>query len=155
MGLMLLTVTGVGLRMCFDTFVAANSSPNRSTNTHSKQFATDAEKISFLKRYLVLPSAIEAAEFHVVFYDNSGGGVPGPSDWDIQAVLKVVPKHLSAWTQNLQVTAQKQDLTWGYRLAQQRDWKLSATPKVYTAAGKIVAVFEKEGFIFKQLKSTP
>lgn len=155
MGLMLLTVTGVGLRMYFATFVAANSSLNRSTNTHSKQFTTDAEKISFLKRYLVLPSAVEAAEFHVVFYDNSGGGVPGPSDWDIQAVLKVAPKHLSAWTQNLRVTDQKQDLAWGYRLAQQQDWKLNATPKVYTAAGKTVAIFEKEGFIFKQLTSTP
>ncbi len=154
-GLMLLTVTGVSLRIRFDALVAANSSPNRSTNTYSKQFATDAEKISFLKRYLLLPSGVEATEFHVVFYDNSGGSVPGPSDWDIQAVLKVAPKHLSAWTQNLQVTAQKQDLAWGYRLAQQRGWKLNAAPKVYTMAGKIVAVFEKEGFIFKQLTSTP
>jgi hypothetical protein len=154
MGLTLLTITGVGLRMCFDTFVAANSSPNRSTNTYSKQFATDADKISFLKRYLVLPSAVEAAEFHVVFYDNSGGSVPGPSDWDIEAVFKVAPEHLSAWTQNLQVTSQKQDLAWGYRLAQQRGWKLNATPKVYTAAGKIVAVFEREGFICKRLTSS-
>jgi hypothetical protein len=154
MGLTLLTITGVGLRMCFDTFVAANSFPNRSTNTYSKQFATDADKISFLKRYLVLPSAVEAAEFHVVFYDNSGGSVPGPSDWDIEAVFKVAPEHLSAWTQNLQVTSQKQDLAWGYRLAQQRGWKLNATPKVYTAAGKIVAVFEREGFICKRLTSS-
>lgn len=152
---MLLTVTSIGLRMCFDALVAANSSLNRSTDTYSKQFSTDAEKISFLTRYLVLPSAIEAAEFHVVFYDNSGSVVPGPSDWDIQAVLKVAPKHLSIWTQNLQVTAQKQDLTWGYHFAQQRGWKLNTAPKVYTAAGKIVAVFEKEGFIFKQLTSMP
>jgi hypothetical protein len=124
-----------------------------STDTHSKQFATDTEKIQFLKRYLSFPTAVETAEFHVVYHDNSGGGIPGPSDWDIQAVLNVAPQNLSAWTHNAKVTAEKQDLAWGYSLAQQRGWKLQSEPKVYTASGKIVAIFEKEGLIFKRLKT--
>ncbi len=97
----------------------ANRSPNRSTDTRSSQLATDADKIRFLNRYLTLPSAVEAAEFHVVYHDNSSG-IPGPSDWDIQAVLKVAPQHLSAWIQDAKITSKKQDLGWGYRLAQQR-----------------------------------
>jgi hypothetical protein len=87
----------------------------------------------------------------VVYHDNSGGMVPGPSDWDIQAVLKVASQDLSAWTQNAKETAAKQDLAWGYSLAQQRGWKLLPAPKIYTAPGKIVVVFEKEGIIFKRL----
>jgi hypothetical protein len=122
-----------------------------STDTHSKQFATDADKIQFLKRYLSLPTAVEATEFHVVYHDNSGGGIPGPSDWDIQAVLKVAPQDLSAWTQNAKETFAKQDLAWGYSLAQQRGWKLQSEPKIYTASGKIIAIFEKERLIFKRL----
>lgn len=125
-----------------------------STDTHSKQFATDTAKIQFLKRYLSFPTAVEAAEFHVVYHDNSGGMVPGPSDWDMQVVLKVAPQDLSAWTHNLKVTSEQQDLAWGYRLAQQRGWKPQSKPKVYTGAGKIVAVFEKEGFIFKRLTTS-
>jgi hypothetical protein len=125
-----------------------------STDTHSKQFATDTDKIRFLRRYLTFPTVVEAAEFHVVYQDNSQGMVPGPSYWDIQAVFKVAPQDLSVWTLNAKETSQKQDLAWGYRLAQQRGWKLLSAPKVYTAAGKIVAVFEKEGFIFKRLATS-
>jgi hypothetical protein len=135
----------------FKAYYFPKTNRNMSTDTHSKQLATDTDKIQFLKRYLTFPTAVEAAEFHVVYHDNSGGGIPGPSDWDMQVVLKVAPQNLSAWTHNLKMTSQKQDLEWGYSLAKQRNWKLQSKPKVYTGPGKIVAVFEKEGFIFKQL----
>lgn len=156
LGLMLLLLAGtVGFQIwVYEPFEAYYFPKHRSmsTDTHSKQFATDADKIRFLKRYLSLPTVVEAAEFHVAYHDNSGGGIPGPSDWDMQVVLKVAPQDLSVWTQNMKVTtAQKQDLAWGYSLAQQRGWILQSTPKVYTAPGKIVAVFEKERFIFKRL----
>jgi hypothetical protein len=154
-GLMLLTVAGIGGCQRWGYPLEANRSLNRSTDTHSSQFATDTDKIQFLKRYLTLPTAVEAAEFHVVYHDNSGGGIPGPSDWDIQAVLKVAPQHLSAWTQDAKITSKKQDLAWGYRLAQQRGWKFRSAPKFYTATGKIVAVFEKEGFIFQKVATMP
>jgi hypothetical protein len=151
---MLLTLAGaIGLQVWFYEPLEVHYFPKRSmsTDTHSKQFATDADKIRFLKRYLSLPTAVEAAEFHVVYHDNSGGLIPGPSDWDMQVVLKVAPQDLSAWTHNVKATSQKQDLEWGYSLARQRDWKLQSKPKVYTGSGKIVAVFEKERVIFKQL----
>jgi hypothetical protein len=155
LGLILLTIVGaVGFQHWVYEPFNAYYFPNRSTNTNSKQFATDVDKIRFLKRYLTLPSAVEATEFYVVYHDNSSG-IPGPSDWDIQAVLKVAPQHLSAWTQNLKANLKKQDLAWGYRLAQQRGWKLQSAPKVYAATGKIVAVFEKEGFIFQKVTTMP
>jgi hypothetical protein len=155
-GLILLSLVGaVGFQIWVNELFKADYFPkpnhNMSTDTHSKQFATDPDKIQFLKHYLTLPTAVEAAEFHVVYHDNSGDGIPGPSDWDMQVVLKVAPQDLSAWTQNVKPTSEKQDLEWGYSLARQRNWKLQSKPKVYTAAGKIVVVFEKEGFIFKRL----
>jgi hypothetical protein len=156
LGLILLSLgSAVGFQIWvyepFKAYYFPKRDRSMSTDTHSKQFATDTDKIQFLKRYLALPTAVEAAEFHVVYHDNSGGGIPGPSDWYIQAVLKVTPPDLSAWTQNIKETSEKQDLAWGYSLAQQRGWKLLSAPKVYTAAGKIVVVFEKEGIIFKRL----
>jgi hypothetical protein len=159
LGLILLSLVGaVGLQIWvyepFKAYYFPKPERSMSTDTHSKQFATDPDKIQFLNRYLTLPTAVEAAEFHVVYHDNSGGGIPGPSDWDMQVVLKVAPQDLSAWTDNLKMTSQKQDLAWGYSLAQQRAWKLQSKPKVYTAPGKIVAVFEKEGFIFKWLTTS-
>jgi hypothetical protein len=69
---MLLTLAGaVGLQSWVYQPFMAHYFPSRTTNTYSKQFKTDADKIQFLKRYLVFPSAIEAAEFHVIYYDNS------------------------------------------------------------------------------------
>jgi hypothetical protein len=158
-GLILLSLAGaVGFQIWvyepFNAYYFPKPKRNMSTDTHSKQFVTDADKIQFLKRYLTFPTAVEAAEFHVVYHDNSGGGIPGPSDWDMQVVLKVAPQNLSAWTHNVKVTSQKQDLEWGYSLAQQRAWKLQSKPKIYTGPGKIVAVFEKEGFIFKRLTTS-
>jgi hypothetical protein len=156
LGLILLSLVGaVGFQIWvyepFKAYYFPKPEHNMSADTHSKPFATDTDKIQFLKRYLTLSTVVEAAEFHVVYHDNSRGVIPGPSDWDIQAVLKVAPQDLSAWTHNVKETSTKQDLAWGYSLAQQRGWKLLSAPKVYTAAGKIVALFEKERIIFKRL----
>ncbi len=149
---MLLTLAGgVGFQGWVYQPFMAHYFPNRTTNTYSKQFTTDVDKIQFLKRYLVFPSDIEATEFHVIYYDNSGGIIPGPSDWKIKAVLKIAPQHLAAWTQNIKATAKPQELAWGYSLAHQRGWVLHSQPKIYAATGKLIAVFEQEGIIFKQL----
>lgn len=62
-----------------------------STRTRSSEFSTDAEKVAFLGRYLKLPTRVGAAEFYVVYHNNSSGMAAGPSKWDISAVLKVHP----------------------------------------------------------------
>src|SRR5262245_40161450 len=89
----------------------------KSTDTRSAALATDADKIAFLQQYLTLPSPIAATEFHIVYHDNAAGGLPGPSDWDVQAVIKVAPADLPRWTDGMQqVAAGEVDLGWGYAL---------------------------------------
>jgi len=123
-----------------------------TTDTHSAQFATDAEKIAFLRRYLVFASPVEATEFHVVYHDNSGG-VPGPSDWDIHAALKVAPADVSLWTVGLrQVDAAGVDLSWGDDLLpREARWARASPPKAYERPGEgvLVAAFEPEGIVLK------
>src|SRR5262245_18839405 len=92
-------------------------SASLTTDTRSAQLATDAEKIAFLRRYVKLSSAVEATEFHIVYHDNAGGRVPGPSDWDIRVALKVAPADVPAWTGGLQERAAAGvDLSWAITL---------------------------------------
>ncbi len=131
----------------------ALNEPNRSTDTRSSQFATDAEKIAFLQQYLTLPSPVEAAEYHIVYHDNSTGGVPGPSDWDMRVVLRVAPTQLEGWTVDMQpVAADAVDLAWGYELLPvDAQWKINSEPTIYTRNNVIVAVFAPEGILFKRV----
>ncbi len=90
---------------------------SRTTDTYSRDFSSSAAKIAFLQEYLSTPSDILATEFHIVFHDNSGGLVPGPSGWDIQAVIKVAPLDLSRWQVGLTpLPAEGVDLAWAYAL---------------------------------------
>ena len=68
-----------------------------TTDTQSADFATAEEKLDFLAPYLTPFGEILDAEHHIIFYDNSGGLVPGPSDWDIRAALKINPDELPLW----------------------------------------------------------
>jgi hypothetical protein len=129
------------------------NSANLSTDTRSTQFSTDREKLAFLAKYLTLYSTVEAAEYHIVYHDNSSGGVPGPSDWDIQVVLKMAPENLSLWTTDMQpVAPESVDLSWGYPLLPNEPrWKVPTQPSVYRSANVVVAVFPEQGILFKRV----
>jgi hypothetical protein len=124
----------------------AQESASFTTDTMSLQFARGEEKIAFLERYLNLPTKVEAAEYHIVFYDNSKGRVPGPSDWDIRVVVKVAPKDIPLWLESLTETAEPFDLAWVYELAKAGGWQLTSAPKFFVG-NKRVAVFETEGVV--------
>lgn len=126
---------------------------NKTTDTRSSVFTTDADKIAFLEQYLLLASPIHATEFHIVYHDNASGGVAGPSDWDIQAVMLVSSADLARWTEGLQaVAAQDADLAWAYALLpREQRWRLTSQPVVYQRSGALVAVFAAEGIVFKRV----
>jgi len=46
-------------------------------------------------------SEVKDAEYHIIYCDNSGGLVPGPSDWDIRVALKVDPEDILLWTDGM------------------------------------------------------
>lgn len=60
-----------------------------STDTDSQSLPNRQRRLAFLARYLRAKSSIADAEYLIHYRDNSGGAVPGPSDWDIRAVLQV------------------------------------------------------------------
>lgn len=138
--------------------LACGQGASLTTDTRSSQFATDAEKIAFLARYLKLPSPVEAAEFHVRYQDNSRGLVPGPSDWDVRAVVRVQPAETARWAEGLRRlpvgAAPSVDLSWGHALLpDEARWRLASSPALYTRdeGAVVVAVFEAEGIVMKRV----
>ncbi len=131
----------------------AGNTPNLTTNTRSTQFSTDGEKLAFLKKYLTMYSDGEAAEYQIVYHDNSSGGVPGPSDWDMRVALKMAPEHLALWTADMQpIAPELVDLAWGYQLLPHEPrWKIQAKPLVYMRSNVIVAIFPQQGILFKRI----
>ncbi|MDR0221385.1 MAG: hypothetical protein LBI54_08295, partial [Lachnospiraceae bacterium] len=77
------------ISISFNLFRTVADQKNLTTDTWSNSFASKEEKRSFLAEYLVAPSEILDAEYHIVYHDNSTGRVPGPSDWDIRAALVI------------------------------------------------------------------
>jgi hypothetical protein len=148
----------VGLVACGTSGARGVTSASLTTDTHSAQFATDAEKITFLRRYTKLYSAVETTEFHLIYHDNAGGAVPGPSDWDMPVALKVAPADVSAWTDGLQeIDGAGVDLSWGTDLLPDASrWARTSPPRVYERAGEgvIVATFASEGVILKHIWTT-
>jgi hypothetical protein len=148
----------VGLVACGTSSAGGETIASLTADTHSSQFATDAEKVAFLRRYITLYSAIEATEFHIVYHDNAGGAVPGPSDWDMRVALKITPVDVSAWTNGLQeIGSAGVDLSWGTDLLPDESrWARTSQPRMYERAGGgvIVAAFASEGIILKRIWTT-
>ena len=129
-----------------------SSSANLTTDTRSSAFATDAEKITFLRRYLHLKTPIQATEFHIVYHDNSGGGVPGPSDYDLRVALLIDQPNLDAWTAGLHPSPESEatQFSWSAEvLPHEARWALTSKPTIYVGDGanELVAVFATEGII--------
>ena len=76
-----------------------------STQTSSSQFTTITEKIAFLEKYVMFRRAYVNLDYQISYHNNSGGGVPGPSDWDIRIVAQVPAAELKLWTSGLKPAA--------------------------------------------------
>jgi hypothetical protein len=129
---------------------------NLTTDTQSSDLKSDQAKIAFLGKYLKLRSEVEATEFHVVYHDNSGGlvTVPGPSDYDVAAVLRVPRAGVAAWTEGAQRT-DGVDLGWGYALLPKTEaWSTHGAPTTYVRGGTVIAVFEPERIVFERVTSS-
>jgi hypothetical protein len=132
------------------------SESSLTTDTYSSKFNSDQQKIEFLSKYLKLPAPIEATEFHIVYHDNSAIP-PGPSDWRIQAAIKISQSNLKLWTAEMTLRSQPINLDWGYVLLPKHEqrWQLKSKPKIYQRNNEnvYIAVFAPEGIIFKTVDS--
>ncbi len=120
-----------------------------STDTTSASISGESEQIEFLERYVVLPSPIEETEFHIVYRDNSGGAVPGPSDWTIEFAVRVDPGEMSLWTEGVEPIdappAWDDELITGWDVG-------DASPRFYGRSGTVRAVYGDE--VVLQVSST-
>ena len=143
------------LAACGSPGMRGTVSPSLTTDTRSAQLASDADKLAFLRRYLSLASAVAATEFHIVYHDNTGGPVPGPSEWDMHVALKLASADIPAWTRGLQeVGGEGIDLSWGSELLPNTPrWARTSPPRVFQRAGGgvVVAAFVPEGIILTHL----
>ncbi len=131
-------------------FVACSS---KTIDKHSSEFPDDKAKVAFLKTYIKMYSDIESAEFYIVYRDNTAG-VPGPSDWSMEVVMKMSRDKVSLWTAGLQPAKEEVDLSWGYNLVPaDRKWAIQSKPSLFIRGHSVVAVFEPEGIVFKRIRS--
>lgn len=68
-----------------------------STNSTSAGLPTLKERIDFLQRYVKFRRTYESLDYAIQYANNSGGMVPGPSEWDIRLVAIVPAAELAAW----------------------------------------------------------
>lgn len=124
-----------------------------TTDTRSTYFETAEEKLAFLETYLKLPSEVADAEYHIMYHDNSGGLVPGPSDWEIRAAIKVAEADVSLWSDEMKrVLPEQIDLAWWEDLRSEAlTWTADEVTECYRRPGTrtYVAVLSDRNIILK------
>lgn len=128
---------------------ALTSEPSLTTNTRSHSIPTPAARVEFIGRYVTLRTPVKDAVFHVVYHDNSGGLLPGPSDADIVAALQVEPGDRAKWldgaTPALPSEATK-PLSGYQRISLPAAWGAQGTGELYQRQGTWL-VWHPEGVL--------
>lgn len=75
---------------------ASESGPS-SINETSASTALLKDRVEFIEQYVTFDRMYDELEYSVFYQNNGGGGIPGPSDWDIRIVAKVPPEQIQAW----------------------------------------------------------
>jgi hypothetical protein len=96
-------------------------------------------------------SAVRQTEFHIIYHDNSGGLVPGPSDWDIQAIMQV--EDVAPWVDS-KTEIDSADFAWADGLLTD-ELRPSSQPTYYTNQPTTNAVYETEQLIYLHSTTTP
>lgn len=125
----------------------ACASPSKTTDTRSKTLPDDASRRQFLNPYFPLPSEVKDLTFHVTYRDNSGGMVPGPSDYDIRVLAEVKPESVKAWQGQLQPDNQNEDLSW---IADLKQLDTSKT-ELYGNSKNLLVVFPESNLVARRV----
>ena len=131
---------------------------DRTTDTWSYSFVEREEKLDFLSKYITIFSEIQGAEYHIVYHDNSGGLIPGPSDWDIRVALKVAPEDIAKWTDGMKKLVRDQiDLDlWDELKTEQFTWGIPEWIEYWKRpeANVYLVVYPESGLILKIASTT-
>lgn len=131
-----------------------------STATDSQTLPDQPQRLAFLARYVPAKSPISAAEFVIRYQDNSGGAVPGPSDWDIRAVMQIERDGAAAWHEGWNACADAPDTSWATPLLARRpQWRTPhSSPQCYRnprAPRSQVVLYADDGILLYRSSSAP
>jgi hypothetical protein len=134
---------------------------SRTTDTRSASFTEKDEKLSFMTKYLVCFSEVEDVEYHIVYQDNSASqriDVPGPSDWDIRAAIKVRPDDVHLWAEGYEEVGSHEInmLWWSELTTEEISWDASHEAGYYKRPGSrsYAVIFPDDGIVLKRLWTT-
>ena len=103
-------------------------------------------------------SEVLDAEYHIVFYDNSGGMIPGPSDWDIRVALHIALEDIPLWTEGMQRLAPGQiDVgLWKELKSERFTWQESELVEYWKRPNSkvVLVVFPESGIVLKMATTT-
>lgn len=70
------------------------------------------DRVKFIENYVKFRRNYEKLEYDVVYQNNGGGRVPGPSDWDIKLLAVVPADEVSEWIPPSAAAAEAQPPAW-------------------------------------------
>lgn len=130
-------------------FTGCNSNEDMTTNTVSTIFKSKSEKITFMEKYYSPKFPYEDVEYHIVYHDNdSGRGVPGPSDWSMLFAFKLDSKE----TQRIRASDESQEISinvWSHFLPKNKKWNLDG-PKQYSGNDVLI---EQNNILLKKIST--
>ena len=109
-----------------------------STDMSSDDLPTLEQRVEFLERYVTFRRTYSDLSFHVLYHNNGGGLVAGPSEWDIRLVAVIQPTELGGWVPPDSAAKATTDVQWladvpgSERAAKISEW--------YTAPGLVVGI---------------
>ncbi|HQY87329.1 MAG TPA: hypothetical protein PK402_01635 [Tepidisphaeraceae bacterium] len=119
-------------------FVGCKPSGLTTTRSKSSDFKTIAERTKFLNEYVSFRRTYETLDFDIMYQNNNGGMVPGPSDWDVRLVATVPESELQAWIPAGVSSAPTADTQWMKTVPTTLD--LSGVNEWYVDGTRVVGV---------------
>ncbi|HEY9827223.1 MAG TPA: hypothetical protein V6D19_17435 [Stenomitos sp.] len=74
----------------------ASSGPASVTETSAVR-ANLADRVQFIEKYVTFRRKYKKLDYDVMYQNNGGGIVPGPSDWDIRLIAVVPSAEVKDW----------------------------------------------------------
>jgi hypothetical protein len=122
-----------------------------TTKTNSSSFATLAERARFLEEYVSFRRTYESLDFNIMYQNNGGGMVPGPSDWDVRLVATVPASELQAWVPAGVSAASAPDTAWLTAVPTALD--LSGVSEWYVDGERVIGIDRARQIVVYRLSS--
>ena len=81
--------------LCGCSLTAPSAPP--SVNETSAARPQLSDRVKFIENYVTFRRSYDQLEYEIIYHNNAGSMVPGPSDWDIKILAIVPAKEIDDW----------------------------------------------------------